>query len=239
MKRKVAILNILLVAALAYEGWQFRGRWLTTAARQAEVLNQKPKPAPAPPFTPLPVPPPVMPAGYADIAQKTLFDRSRNPIVVIEEPPPPPPKPMPPLPSYHGTMNLGDGPAAILSIGTGAHQEVHPGETFGQFKLVDVNTQEIVFEWEGKTVRRKIEDVTYRGGAATDAASTARTETPAGAARIQSIAPVAAGPGASTGGGMKACVPNDSTPAGSVVDGLRKTVYDTPFGQACRWEPAR
>ena len=45
-----------------------------------------------------------------------LFDRSRNSTVVVEVPPPPPPKPMPPLPAYHGMMNLGDGPVAVMSV---------------------------------------------------------------------------------------------------------------------------
>src|SRR2546430_9104949 len=61
-------------------------------AREAAALNHKvPKLAP-PPFTPLPQTPPVLPTGYADIAQKMLFDKSRNPTVVVDVPKVTPPR---------------------------------------------------------------------------------------------------------------------------------------------------
>lgn len=37
------------------------------------------------------------------------------------------------------------------------------------------------------------------------------------------------------GGGVKACVPGDDSPAGTVVDGYKKVIEATPFGTACRW----
>jgi hypothetical protein len=46
------------------------------------------------------------------------------------------------------------------------------------------------------------------------------------------------GPGEDTGRGYKVCIPNDSTPDGSIVDGYRKVSIATPFGNACRWDPA-
>ena len=36
-------------------------------------------------------------------------------------------------------------------------------------------------------------------------------------------------------GGFKRCELNDNTPAGTIVDGYRKVVSRTPFGEACRW----
>ena len=38
------------------------------------------------------------------------------------------------------------------------------------------------------------------------------------------------------GPGMKACQPDDNSPAGTVVGKYRKVVSHTPFGAACRWE---
>ena len=66
--------------------------------------------------------PPVTPAGYLSIATRLLFDRSRNSTVVdrtatsaTASPP------MPPLPVYHGMMNLGgSGPTAFFSTGADA-----------------------------------------------------------------------------------------------------------------------
>jgi hypothetical protein len=132
LNRKLLILDVVLAGVAVYAAFQFRSQWLAARAREAATLNQKLAPPPPPQFTPLPAAPPVLSAAYAEIAQKLLLDRSRNSTVVIEVPPPPPPKPMPPLPAYHGMMNLGDGPAAILSLSAAAPQEeIHPGEVIG------------------------------------------------------------------------------------------------------------
>jgi hypothetical protein len=36
--------------------------------------------------------------------------------------------------------------------------------------------------------------------------------------------------------GRKSCVAGDTTPVGTVVDGLKKITWDTPFGKGCAWE---
>jgi hypothetical protein len=241
LKRKLLILNLGLAVFLAYAGFALRQEWLAEKAREAAELNRALKPAAPPPFNPLAVAPPVAPAGYAAIAQETLFDRSRNPNVVIETPPPPPPKPMPPLPVYHGQMNIGTGPMAILSMtANSAHQGLHPGESIGPFKLVDINSDEITLEWEGKTIRKNVDELLDRSATQQQAAAPAvRSEQPAAPALAPPppAAKSAIGPGADTGAGFKRCEPNDSTPAGTVVDGYRKVVSPTPFGEACRWDP--
>ena len=238
MRRKLLLLNISLAVLVVYAGWQLRSAWLAAKAREAAALNRKvPKLAP-PPFTPLPQTPPVLPTGYADIAQKMLFDKSRNPTVVVDLPKvaPPPPKPMPALPVYYGSMNLGDGPTAILSAVAGsAQQAVRPGERIGQFKLVDVNTEEIVFEWDGQIVHKKLNEVGDRGSQQAQPVETAaRTEAPAAAAPTNKT-PM--GPGGDAGRGYRSCEINDSNPPGTVADGFRKVMLPTPFGQVCRWEP--
>ncbi len=238
MNRKLVLLNLALLAIVAYAGWQLRVRWTAAKARAAAELSKPIEPLPPPPFSPLPAAPPVVPATYAQIAQQDLFDRSRNPTVEVVVPPPPPPKPMPPLPVYHGQMNIGSGPMAILSEKANSqHQALHPGEMIGQFKLVDVTTEEIDFEWEGKVIRKKVDELLDRTAASTAvAAAPARTEQPAAPAPPP-VAKSAIGPGADTGRGFKVCDPNDNTPVGTVVDGYRKVENATPFGKACRWDP--
>ena len=158
MKHKLLILNLGFAAFLAYAGFALRQAWLAEKAREAAELNKAVKPAAPRPWTPLATAPPVVPAGYAAIAQETLFDRSRNPNVPVEVPPAAPPKPMPPLPLYHGQMNIGTGPMASLSEKpNSAGVFLHPGETIGQFKLVDVTSDEITLEWEGKTIRKNVD----------------------------------------------------------------------------------
>jgi hypothetical protein len=141
---------------------------------------------------------------------------------------------MPPLPSYHGMMNLGDGPVAVMSVNaTAPHQEVHSGDMIGPFKLVDFNSQEIALEWDGKVIHKLVDEMSDHSvheASQTTQASNAPAPPPAPAAS----APL--GPGADTGRGFRVCQSNDSTPVGTVVDGYRKTSALTLFGQQCRWE---
>ena len=164
MNRKLLILDVVLVAVLAYAGFQFRSMWLAAKAHEAAELRKKYPPTPAVQFPPLASPPPVMATGYVEIPQKMLFDRSRNPNVPIEAPPaPPPPPPPPPLPIYHGQMNLGDGTGlfAILSAtNTAPHEAIHLGETIGQYKLLSVNKEGIDLEWNGQTFHKNLNEIT-------------------------------------------------------------------------------
>lgn len=235
MSRKLLILNGALVCVLIYAGFQFRRQWQATRMQQAAVLSQHMKPAPPPLFQALPVPPAVLPAGYAQIAQKMLFDRSRNPDVVIEVVPPPPPPPMPPLPIFHGMMNLGT-VTVFLSLGKGPQQAIHPGDTIGQFKLLDVNEQEVSLEWNGQVIRKAIDEMTDHNAPEPQQAVVAQTDnTPA--PPPAPLVKTAVGPGADTGRGVRVCDPNDNMPEGSVADGFRKVNRPTPFGVSCFWEP--
>ena len=60
---------------------------------------------------------------------------------------------------------------------------------------------------------------------------------PAASAQILSSSGSASqGPGVDTGGGIRACTAGDSAAPGTVSDGYRKIVSETPFGKVCRWE---
>jgi hypothetical protein len=237
LKRKLLLLDLVLGAASVYAAWQFRTEWRAAKARESALLNQKPRAAPAQPFIPLPPAPPVTAASYADVAENMLFDKSRNATVAVETPPPPPSKPMPALPVYHGVMNLGDGQVAIMSVtAASAQEEIRPGDAIGQFKLVDVNTEEIVFEWEGKTIHKKMDEILERAAAQQAAESGPKDAAPP-PAPVQETAKRPTGPGSLTSGGERRCDPNDSSPIGTVTDGYRKMSYPTPFGNVCRWDP--
>jgi hypothetical protein len=142
---------------------------------------------------------------------------------------------MPAIPRFHGEMNL-DGVMAVLSETPNSPQRfIKPGETIGEFKLLDVNTQELVFEWNGQTIHKGLNELTDRGAASDSQGSPAPTRAapppPAPAVKTPT------GPGEATPQGYKTCSPNDSTPDGAVVDGFRKVSMATPFGPACRWDP--
>ena len=239
MNRKLLLLDVVLVAAVVYVGFQYRNEAWAAKAREAATLNRQQK-VPAPPqFTPLPPEPPVMPSGYVNIADKMLFDRSRNSVVVIDPPPPPPPPPpMPPLPVYHGMMSLGSsGTIAFFSLSADTqHQAIHIGESIGQFKLLSVNSDEIALEWNGQVVRKTVAELSGQKGApVVPAGQDVRTDV--GPGPIAPPTPVKSGPGELTNFGNKTCAVNDGNEAGKVIDGYKKVMHTNPFGTNCTWEP--
>jgi hypothetical protein len=249
MTRKLLLLDLVLVAVMSAAGFQFRKAWVAAKAHEAATLRRTVKPVVLPPLPPLAKEPVVAPASYVDVAAKMLFDPSRNPTVVIEKPPPPPPKPMPPLPFYHGMLNLGGGPIAILSVNANSpHEAVHPGEPIGPFKLLDANGEEVLLEWDGKQIRKSVDELTdHKNGGGQQTQADARTAAPAVAAEArtevtQPAPPQAApkaGPGEMTGFGFRTCNLNDGLATGTVMEGFRKTMNATPFGQTCTWDPVK
>ncbi len=237
MNRKLLILDLTLIIAVIYAGVRVRERYRQTRVSQAAVLNRRVPAPPAPAFAPAPAVPPVLPSGYADIAQKMLFDRSRNSTVVIETPAPPPPKPMPPLPAYHGQMKL-PGQDLIIFLsenGHGAHQPLHIGDSMGEFKLLEATSDSLTLEWDGKKITKDLKDLVEKGGPVAQA--------PAPVVKATAPAPPPAtrpmiGPGADLGG-YKQCAGNDGYPDGAIVDGYRKVNIPSPFAPSgnCRWDP--
>jgi hypothetical protein len=241
LKRKLWLLNILLVAAIALAGWQLRKEAREFHARERATLNKRP-PVPAPPAAPPAAPPPtVTGAAYLGIAKDMLFSKDRNSQVIVDPPKPPdPPKPLPPLPVVHGVMDIGDGPIVMMSEKSGGrHRGVHVGEKIGEFKLVSVNKDDLVLGFENRTVKKTLQELIDRGGG--DAAAAAGQSGPAGTA-VSAPAPVAAikpEPGVKLTEDTATCQTGDPSPAGAVVNGMRKVVFATPFGNACRWEAVK
>lgn len=239
MKRKLLLANLALLGLSVAGGLHLRREWVEAHANEQAVLRKRIPPVPPPPIVPLPAAEPVRAAGYGDIAQKMLFSKDRNPVVVVEPPPTPKPIPMPPLPLFHGVLNLGDGPMAIMSEGPkGPHRDYQPGDKVGAFKLVAVSNDELVLEWEGQTITRKVDEILDRSkpappasGAPVAAATSAPAPPPP-----PPVATAPATPGADLSQGIKACQPGDTSPAGTISDGMRKVVKPSPFGTRCYWE---
>jgi hypothetical protein len=241
LRRRLLLLNLLLAAAICWAGWQLRRDWLAAHERVQATARQTVKPQPPPALGISKPAQPVAATAYSEIAQKMLFSKDRNPNVVVEVQAPPP-KPMPPLPLLHGVMYLGDSPTAILSGGKTNPEQVgvRPGESFGEFKLVDVSNDEIALEWDGQVINKRVDEMMVQGPApAEDSRPTpGRTSTPAAAAP-RSVAPQPRGepaPGVDIGAGLRACQPGDTAPAGTIVGNMRKVISQSPFGESCRWE---
>lgn len=249
--RKIWLLNLGLVALAGVLGWRLRLMWLAGETQERAFLSQDPhiRALIAPPTPPLPAP--VKPADYDQVAQQMLFSRDRNPNVILPPPAaPPPPPPMPALPSYYGQMAIGE-PVVLLSVAANGEQKsYHKGEAVGKFKLVAFDADSITFEWDGKNVVRKLAEVT---GKDTDKPPAPAAETPAA---VQTFAPPVdapkssitdeppkptlatkpAAPGNDMGAGFRACIMGDSSPAGTVAEGYTKKISQSPMGPQCFWE---
>ena len=241
MKRKLWLLNILLVAAIALAGWQLRKEARELHAREQATLDTHP-PVPAPPAQPPPAPPPMVTgAAYLKIAEEMLFSKDRNSKVIVDPPKPPdPPKPLPPLPVVHGVMDIGDGPIVMMSEKSGGrHRGVHVGEKIGEFKLVSVYKNDLVLGFEDRTVKKTLQELIDRGGV--EAGAVAGQTGPAGGASSTPVPAVVgkAEPNVKLSEDTATCQTNDPSPAGTVVNGMRKVVMATPFGNACRWEAVK
>ncbi len=239
MTKKLWLLNLVLIAALGLVAHELRKDWRQARERERNMLARQVPPVATPPAVPAPAPPPVQAIGYAEVAQQTLFSKDRNSNVIVD--PPPPPAPPPPFPKFYGVMNLGDGLEAILSEAPGRSQRSFKvGDPIGEFKLAAIGNDELEFAWKDKTFVKKFSDLRERSDEQRQQAEPAvRTVVTPPAAQVKPAAPAAPGPGTDIGAGVSSCNPGDASPAGTVIDGRRKVVNATPFGQVCRWEPVR
>jgi len=242
-KLRLLDLGLLVLAGLLY--WHLRGEWMGSHARDLALLNGSLPPSRVRGLAPLDNVGPVTAADFADVATKNLFSQDRNPNVIVDPPPPPKEKPVPPFPVAYGVM-LWDGvpPTVVLSDRPGGAQKGYrPGDTIGPWKLVSVDTSYAEFEWDGKDFKKRIDELIDRSAVAQAAAPAPNVAAQAAAAKPagpQSLStPSQSGPGVDQGSGFRGCNPGDSSPDGTVMDGMKKVVVATPFGSSCHWEAAK
>ncbi len=240
MKRKLWLFNILLMAAIALAVWSLRKETREYKARERATLDKRPSVPPVPAQPPPASPPTVTGSAYLEIAQKMLLAKDRNSQIIVDPPKPPdPPKPLPPLPSVRGVMDIGDGPIVMMSEQSGGrHRGVRVGESIGKFKLMSVTRDELVLAFEDRTVKKTLQELIDRGGGAEAAAQPGA----AGTSAPSTPAPPVVGkpePGAKLSDDLANCQTNDPSPAGTIVNGMRKVISQTPFGSACSWEKVK
>ncbi len=164
MTRKLMLLNLALLAVLSALTWQMRREWVEAHARAQAFLSVKIAKVAAPIVPPLPRVAPLAAVAYAEVAQLNLFSKDRNPQVIIDLPPPVKPKPIPPFPVARGVL-LWDGtpPTLLLSMRPGGEQKSYrAGEQVGDWKIVSVDNQYVVFEWDGKEFKKRIDELMDR-----------------------------------------------------------------------------
>jgi hypothetical protein len=240
LKPKLVALNLILVAIVGATVWEGRARWTEAQALRKSTLNVPVKPVPPPPFAPVPQPQTPPAITYADVAKKNLFSSDRNDDIVVEPPKVEAPKQMPPLPISTGVMKMPSGVKVFLAEKPGdTPRAVKLNDTLGEFKVIALDERDITFLWNGKPIQRKIEDLIDRSNHDRGGGSQVAAAAPAAPApSTPNVPPPPPGTpllGKTLTETQKACVPGDVAPAGTVLDGFRKVISQSPFGPVCRW----
>jgi hypothetical protein len=260
LKPAQVIAAVALVVAAAAVAWHGRATWRQTEA-QRQRLHAQVKPAPVATVPAEARPEAPQAVKYADVANKNLFSKDRNPTVVLEPPKPTEVKKMPSLPVLYGVLGLPSGTRAIMAVKQGEpSRPVRAGDTVGEFKVVSLDTHRVTFDWDGEQISKPVDDLIDRSTAAPTAAASAPAAPPPPSAAPQpsgGLVPVnssnTAGAAASTnvtspkigkevgapGLSVRGCVGGDNSPAGTIIDGYRKQIVSTPFGNQCSWIPAK
>jgi hypothetical protein len=243
--RRLFLLNVLLLAGIAMAALKLVELREETARREEMVHAGAPKLPKAKGTAAVAAPERTVAANYLDIAARLLFSKDRNPTVIIA---PPPVKQVPALPLAYGVLMMADPPIIMMAAKKGEGQKGYrAGDVIGDYKIVSFDSRTIVFEWEGQKFPKNIQDLADRDPQTAALLNTQNRqnvspqETAAAPAAqvLSNTGSSAKGPGADTGGGMRACAPGDTSPAGTISDGYKKMVSDTPFGKACGWEKVK
>jgi hypothetical protein len=246
--RKLALLDVALAALFCFLVWHMRREWVEAHERARAFLATTVQPVAPPRVSPLPRVAPLAAVAYAEVALLNLFSKDRNPQVIVDVEPPKI-KPTPAFPVARGVL-LWEGapPVVVLSLRPGGAQKGYrAGEQIGDWTIVSVDNQYVVFGWDGKEFKKRIDELMERPSQAAQGPQVAQTPAAASASNA------APGPKAQSlsdsnksehwvdvgADDMRGCKPGDDTAAGAVVDGFKKVVSSTPFGSACRWEQVK
>jgi hypothetical protein len=243
---RLFLLNVLLLGGIAMATLKLLELREETARREDLVHAGAPKLPHAKGTSGVAPPDRTVAANYLDIAARLLFSKDRNPTVIIA---PPPVKQMPPYPFAYGVLMVADPPIIMMAARKGEGQKGYrAGDQIADFKILNFDARTIVFEWDGKKYPKNIQELVDRDPQS--AALLNRQNTPAAAepaaaapaAGVQNLSsqnPAPGTQGIDMGGGLRACTAGDTAPAGTVSDGYRKVVSETPFGKVCRWEKVK
>ena len=244
MRRNLIVLNLLLLALCALAAWRFLDYRRERLGEQVRFLGRQEAAVPTAVVLLPPAPEPAASSAYVEVAQKLLLSPDRNPNVILDVVAP---KPMPPLPRAYGAIDFGEGPLVLLAEKAGGHQKSYPiGGRIGEFKVLLITQAGVIFDWEGKQVAARYQEMRDLTAASTSeparpspAAPTASTASAgSGSQNVQTLGSSSSsgsklGPGAGT---YRACVSGDETPDGTISDGFRKVSIPTMMGTSCHWE---
>jgi hypothetical protein len=242
LTRRLRLLDFGLLALLALLSWQMRREWIWAHARTQVFLQTRLQPATVQPLAPLSKVEPLSPLAYAQMVMQNLFSKDRNSQVIIDPPAPVPDPVVPPFPVARGVM-LWEGvpPTVVLSERPGGDQKgYHPGDTIGEWKIVSVDNQYLILGWNGKEFKKRLDELLDKTNLVAEnaPAAVAAPAAPAKSGATNLSPDTKPGPGIDLGNERKGCIPGDTSPSGTVVNGMKKVLTPSPFGASCQWVPA-
>ena len=175
MNRKIALLNLALLALVGLLVWQLRVRRQEAAARSRLVLSRETAEqallAPPPPAPVLPV----APAEYIEPVQKMLFSKDRNPNVICGGAARRPRRlrrrlcllcrAIRPDPFWRRSGRDSE-------LGSSSEQKGYAiGDKIGGFKVLAFDPDSITFEWNGGPVVKDLSDMRPKDAQALPASS--------------------------------------------------------------------
>lgn len=253
MSRRLFYLNAFLVIAILAASFELRSRWQDARNREEMMRLGKLAPLRWVAKPPIPGAKPVSALDYSLVSAQMLFARDRNPNVPIEIPPPKPEPKWPPLPKSYGLMLIGERPRIILGTGPQNQRSYVAGEKIGEIEIVRFDNQTITFAWNDKSVEKRLDEIVDNNPMGPSPQQPAAYP-PASAAANASKPPAASSGLTSIGGadaanakiggdtglnGTKSCAPGDNSPAGTVMNGMKKVLVQGMFGASCYWEPVK
>ena len=229
-----------LLALLALLSWQMRSEWIWAHARTQAFLRSRVEAASVPPLAPLGKVEPLSALTYAQTVMQNLFSKDRNSQVIIDPPAPVPEPIVPPFPVARGVM-LWEGvpPTVVLSERAGGEQKgYHPGDTIGPWSIVSVDNQYLILGWNGKEFKKRLDELLDKTTLVAENAQAPVAQVPPAKGGATNLSPdIKPGPGIELGNERRGCIPGDTSPSGTVMNGYRKVLTPSPFGASCQWVP--
>ena len=253
MKKKLGLVNVLLVALFVWGCLVFRGQY-ERARQRYEIFDAAAETA-EPPVMPAPAEAPAVRAvDYAPISQRLLLSRDRNPVIEVIVPDERDvERPQPPL--LGGVVDLGDGPLALMAPNAKTPPRwTGVGEKVGEYTLQAFAEDTLTLDWNGESIELQRSELaavkfdrreeraasrkTAGSGSANRQAAASRSGESASNLTASSDA-VEKGKyviGRQLGSGGYAADANDGARDGVEYKGYVRRVRATPFGAQHWWE---
>jgi hypothetical protein len=245
MKKNLIVLNLCLLGLVLFFFKQLRDSWVEYGQMhslhslnppQTTGLSKSVKTATASDTA----------SEFMAIVNNDLFVADRTNLMPPEPPPPPPPpKVSPPKPVLCGIFRIGEEESVLMISNDpkskGLQKRVRIGELMDKYKLEAILDQQVVMQAEGdEPVEIRLNEPAgivprdYSAGRASPAPAQPNVVMIGESAKKTSAA-------ASTNINSPAvqAPPPPSVPAGTIVNGKRKVVTQTPFGNMESWEDVK